>query len=366
MSIPRTQYGRAGLTPAAPPGAVRPVVRPPIPPAPVRPAPVPPAAAVPVPAVVAEVPSVPAVVHPEVAPVAVVPAEVAPAPEVAAAAPAPEVAPAEVAPVEVAPAPAEVPPAPAPVAPAAEIPAAAVSAPAPVADVPSPLAGVSRQTLEETPARVLSFLRAVGTTPAIRALMASRGYEASDHQEGWDLLHSVSGYTPETPPQGVDVKVRDAIVTLDNEDEDLFRILGPALRRLHPLQAKYVLDGLGPAVGPAAVSSVKLLLKRLDSLETSPERIATRPQDHAALATLAKRGIDAKERARLSALVEIAESGEHDEPHLAGLGQLYAWYEDWSAVARSVVKRSDYQCRMGVAKGTKIEAAAEPPVAKVG
>ena len=68
-------------------------------------------------------------------------------------------------------------------------------------------------------------------------------------------------------------------------------------------QGEFVLKGLAPAKGIAAVLSVSDLLDRLDALETSPERKATRKTDRAALDTLAKRGIDAKERARLRALV---------------------------------------------------------------
>lgn len=34
---------------------------------------------------------------------------------------------------------------------------------------------VTRETLEATPARVLTFLRAAGTSKAIRALLAAKG-----------------------------------------------------------------------------------------------------------------------------------------------------------------------------------------------
>ena len=160
----------------------------------------------------------------------------------------------------------------------------------------------------------------------------------------------------------MDVRVRDAINTLDAWDEDGFRIVRAAFTRLHPAQKELVLAGLGPSVGAAAVTGVKALLGRLDALEKSPERKATRKEDHAALATLATRGIDEKERARLAALVHVAESAtEIDAPDEAGkaareevylkaLGALRVWYVDWSEMARSVVKRRDYLIRLGLAK----------------
>jgi hypothetical protein len=220
---------------------------------------------------------------------------------------------------------------------------------------------VSRETLEATPARVLPFLRAIGTRTAIRALMNARGYTPEDHKEGWRLLHAVSGYVEEAPPEGIDVKVRGAIVELDQWDEDGFRLVRAALGRRHPEQAAFVLDGIGPSVGPAAVTGVKTLLVRLDALEKSPERKATRKEDHAALDTLAKRGLDAKERARLAHLVRVAESvsdlpeddGDRvkkDQAHVEALIALRVWFEEWSEIARVAVKRRDYLILMGLAK----------------
>lgn len=228
---------------------------------------------------------------------------------------------------------------------------------------PSPLvAAVSRETLEDTPDRVLPFLRAIGTTPAIQALMAAYGYGADDHQEGWALLHGVSGFTAEQPLAVVDNRVRDAIVALDKWDEDGFRIVRAALTRRHPEQAAFVLEGIGPSVGPAAVIGVKILLERLDALEKSPARKATRKADHEALATLEKRGIDAKERARLAELVKVAESvgagfdvegekarEERDAAYVQALVALRAWFEEWTEIARVAVKRRDYLIRMGLA-----------------
>lgn len=228
---------------------------------------------------------------------------------------------------------------------------------------PIPVATVSRETLEETPARVLPFLRAIGTARPIRALMAARGYTADDHKQGWTLLHAVSGFIEGAPLETVDVKVRDAIAAIDAWDEDGFRVVRAALGRQHPAQAGFVLDGIGASVGPAAVVGVKKLLERLDALENGADRKASRKEDHAALATLAQRGIDAKERARLAGLVKAAESisdapaeedaaarVERDGAYVAGLIALRAWYEDWSEMARVAVKRRDYLIRMGLAK----------------
>lgn len=223
-------------------------------------------------------------------------------------------------------------------------------------------ATVSRETLEQTPDRVLPFLRAIGTRPPIMALMNARGYTGEDHKEGWNLLHAVSGYIEGAAPETIDVKVRDAIAELDRWDEDGFRVVRASLGRRHPEQAAFVLEGIGPSVGPAAVTGVNTLLERLDALEKSPKRKDTRKRDHAALETLAKRGLDEKERARLAHLVRVAQSlsdvapaddagrAKRDQHHLEALIALRAWYEEWSELARVAVKRRDYLILMGLAR----------------
>ncbi|HEU4411791.1 MAG TPA: hypothetical protein VFS43_41505 [Polyangiaceae bacterium] len=222
-------------------------------------------------------------------------------------------------------------------------------------------AEASRTTLEATPAKVLTFLRAVGTSKAIRALIMARGYTAADHQEGWSLLHKVSGLHELERPEEIDEGVRDAINELDTWDEDGYRLVRAALTRKHPAQAEFVLSGLAPATGGAAVLSVKNLLDRLDALEKSPARKATRAEDRAALETLAKRGITPQERARLRALVNAAQTAAELRPderadddaaakaqRESDLVALRAWYVDWAETARVGVKRRDYLIRLGL------------------
>ncbi len=229
---------------------------------------------------------------------------------------------------------------------------------------------VSRETLEDTPLRVLPFLRAVGTSVPIRSILRAHGFTADEQKLGWTLLHAVSGFTDEAKVETTDVRVRDAINTLDAWDEDGFRIVRAGLTRLHPAQKEFVLANLGPSVGTGAVVGVKTLLARLDALEKGPERKGTRKEDHAALETLAARGIDAKERARLADLVHTAQSATEteapdeegkaarEEAYVKALVALRVWYVDWSEMARSVVKRRDYLIRLGLAKR---KSAKKPP-----
>lgn len=224
----------------------------------------------------------------------------------------------------------------------------------------------SRQTLEETPARTLTFLRAIGTSAEIRAALAERGYSAEEHAQGWDLLHNVAGY-PQTTPNPQSGATQQAIETIDAWDEPTFRIAQAALARLHPEQAAFVFDHLQPATGAAAVLTVRTFLERLDALENSPERIATRTEDLAALGTLEKRGITKAERQRMQQLLDVAQGlpasvpqGDSLEVRLDELRALRAWFDDWTQTARIVITRRDQLIRLGLAKRKKSSKPVEP------
>lgn len=230
---------------------------------------------------------------------------------------------------------------------------------------------VGQETLDATPERAIKFLRGVGTVPAIRSALAACGYTQDEHDRGWKLLHGASGYGHEPDfASAVDPQVHSAIATLDAWDEDGFRIVRAALGRLHPEQAKTVLDGIGPSTGPAAVVGVKLLLDRLDGLAKSKA-----PADHAAVKTLAARGIGDDQRKRLRGLVEIAEKGTAataPDPteaaraakaaeRQAALRDLRSWYDDWADMARASIKRRDRLILLGLAKRRSPRKAAPAP-----
>lgn len=134
-----------------------------------------------------------------------------------------------------------------------------------------------------------------------------------------------------------------------------------------------MLAGLDPAAG--AVLVVARLLERVDALESNPEREATREADQAALATLAQRGLTPAVREHLRQLVETAQLPARTEPaapqdETAEMGReealvrLHAWFEEWSEVARVVVKRRDLLIRLGLARRRQASSGEEetPPV----
>jgi hypothetical protein len=107
-----------------------------------------------------------------------------------------------------------------------------------------------------------------------------------------------------------------------------------------------------------------LFLDRLDALENGEDRVPTRDADHAALAKLAARGIDSDERTRLRELLAVAQGSpttdeappsiKPDPKAEADRRQarldLYAFFNEWSEIARADIKRRDHLIQLGLAK----------------
>lgn len=216
----------------------------------------------------------------------------------------------------------------------------------------------SMSTLERTFDRMPRFLRAIAFYPVIAGALAQRGLTREVIQDGWDRFFRAMGIEQLPPIIGGANPVADATNELDGWDEDGFRLIGSALKNGFPDQYGYVMNGVHATTGTAAVVGVRRVLERLDDLQGAPDREATREQDHAALAKVALRGIDAAERARLWALVRTAQgaapSPSDDANVIArarynALVELHAWFEEWAEVARAVIKKRVHLIALGLA-----------------
>ena len=68
----------------------------------------------------------------------------------------------------------------------------------------------------------MTFLSGIGTSLAIRAILARVGYTAKDHEEGRRLLHAAAGYDATIPALEAEVQVTSAIAELAAWDEPHF------------------------------------------------------------------------------------------------------------------------------------------------
>lgn len=242
-------------------------------------------------------------------------------------------------------------------------------APPPLAEDESTVT-VGAPTLEGTPVRLMILLRGIGTQKVVRETLRACGYTAKEHARGWELLHRCSGFVEGS--EGEDTAVAETIAELDAWDEPTFSIADASLKHRHPAQHAFVFQDLRASRGVAAVVGVHTFLSRLDALEASPDRAATREADHAALATLSDRGITADERTRVWALVRKAEALTEDATsdakqlsaaeQTSRLRDARAFYEEWAQIARTLISRRDLLIRLGLAQRKAPGASDDAPV----
>jgi hypothetical protein len=221
-------------------------------------------------------------------------------------------------------------------------------------------ANVAQATLETTPRRAMIFIYGVARSPEIRRKLATRGFGPDTQQQGLKLLHRACAYEEPVEEPRTDAEVREAGDKINEEGEDLFRVVRASLGHRHPQQAAFLLQGIVQAKGAQAVLNVSLFLERIEELRNGPARQATRAADHAALAILARRGIGPVELAGLAKLVRIAYSaksvaddGQRERltaERQAALVALRTWYEEWSELARACIKRRDLLQNLGLAR----------------
>lgn len=235
---------------------------------------------------------------------------------------------------------------------------------------------VGRETLDATPARLLTFLRGVGTRPAILGALAAVGYSDEEHSRGWDLLHGCSGFvSPSQAKPVINSKVVGAIATLDQQDERINTLVDASLKHRAPHARDALLEGLSPGTGAESVVYFKALLGRVQALEKGKLEGVPAAEAKLAMEVLAKRGLSAEQRSTLAALVEQAES--IDTPaapdHAAAerdaidekLRRARAFFEEWSDIARTEIKRRDHLIFLGLAsrRSSREDADAREPEA---
>jgi hypothetical protein len=233
----------------------------------------------------------------------------------------------------------------------------------------------SRATLEEAPARALTFLRTIGLSPEIFATLKGAGYTKEVHQTGWTMLRAVAGVPSDsggvTTPEPPNAATTAAVAEVETAVGPMFKRAQAALRHLHPAQEAFVFGDLH--IGSQPILAMATYLARCDELKDGKNRKGSRKEDHAALATLEDRGLGADERKRMRALIAIAETPPDSTPtppqsddttseRTANLVKLHAWVQDWSETARAVIKNRAWLIRLGAVK-RRASTPPPPPVA---
>jgi hypothetical protein len=218
---------------------------------------------------------------------------------------------------------------------------------------------ITRNTAENALARALQFLRAVGSDPAIMTALKGTGFSDSAQKQGWALV--LSAYSAGNGPAPTllgDAPLTEATSKVETWQATMFPRAHAVLRRFYPDQGTFVFENIEMESGITAVPAVATFLDRLDALESSPDRKATRKVDHAALAMLAERGVTKDERKDMRSTVKWIEStpaepidaNPQKSPRDAALLAVYDWVQDWAECARTVIVRRDQLIRLGIGR----------------
>ena len=172
----------------------------------------------------------------------------------------------------------------------------------------------------------------------IAAAMAAYGFNEAELDEGWGLLQAVGKVRFDASPvRGGDKSIIDKLDAWENR---WFPIASATLERRFPAVHERVFKNLSQTEGPAVTVRVRTLLERLDQMAAG----AYGPEGAAAKSQLELRGLAAvvmnEARALLETVGKIANPSAPatDTEALAKAeSDLWAWYLEWSQIARVAV-----------------------------
>ncbi len=215
---------------------------------------------------------------------------------------------------------------------------------------------VSQETLEGSPERLMKFLSAA-VSPEIFVQLEGIGYTEAVHAEAWNILQSNSR-VPSGGNTASSKAASAALAEVDGWDEKGFRIVRASLQHRLPKVYAFLVDGIGPETGPAALVGVSTLLDRLDALE----RPGAPAGADVALKLLERRKLTKAVRANLRDKIRVARTPETlervSEEAVAAAAEdrlkmqiaARVFMEEWGELARTEITRRDYLIRLGLAQ----------------
>lgn len=224
---------------------------------------------------------------------------------------------------------------------------------------------MSRQSIGQKAERALKLLLGL-RNPRIAAALASHGFTEDDLREGWDRLAALTRMR-----LAVRVPLKDprVIKELDEFENTFFRVAHATLDHRFPEVSASLFLNLTQTTGDGVAISVATFLERLAAMAKGEKPYGERGVEARKL--LAERGLT-EDRVRaaealLTSLSTIVEEPLADVPRdeqLAAEEALWAWYLEWSEIARVAIRDGRLLRTLGFLqrRGDLVE---EAPVAEV-
>jgi hypothetical protein len=217
-----------------------------------------------------------------------------------------------------------------------------------------------RRTNLQKAERVLTLLMGLRNVKALGP-MALHGLASADIEEGWQLLRGMASYPFEQTKRTAVVTV-DYVAAVDAWENHWFPIIQASLARSFPDVKEHMFLGLRQTSGPGVLLGVALLVQRVEALR-GPR---STPREREAFALLQRRGLGDAELSEVRVLLEAAKQAPPEapppartDPH-AGEDAAWAWYLEWSAIARRAITDRRMLRELGFLAGPGDESPAEP------
>jgi hypothetical protein len=202
--------------------------------------------------------------------------------------------------------------------------------------------------------RVTHFMLGL-RNPNIAERLARHGFKQADLDEGWELTKKAVGDRVDIP--GYEKPEPGLLEKLDAWENLWFPIVRATLERQYPEVAEQVFLNLSQTSGSAVTLSVGTLIRRIEELESMHQE---------AFALIQRRGLDAGEIQRVKGMLEkISHIGEQPPIDMDARrrefeiaeDKLWAWYREWSAVARASISDGRLLRQLGFkrARSTTVE-----------
>jgi hypothetical protein len=188
---------------------------------------------------------------------------------------------------------------------------------------------------------VLRFIQGV-RHPAIFAALELYGFTAGELETGWTRLYDFA--TLSYAKLGAALADPSTVQAIDEFENEWFPISQATLEHHYPEVAEKLFLNLSQTSGPEVAVSAGIFLRRLRQMERGAGEFAE--EGRAARALLAERGLTEDVVANAEHLVglmsKVAEQPQRRTPSAEEVRQaedvMWAWYLEWSKIARTVIK----------------------------
>jgi hypothetical protein len=211
----------------------------------------------------------------------------------------------------------------------------------------------------EKAARVMKFLMGM-RNPRISSAMTAFGFKDADLQEGWTLLNAVGRVKLDASTPGADTSTLEKLDAWENR---WFPIAAATLERRFPAVHSELFKNLSQTEGPAVAISVRTFVERFDQMATGSGVYGAAGAQ--AKAVLEARGLTASvlndargllETIGKVATIDVAIAAQDPKALDKAEHDLWAWYLEWSQIARVAVTQRVLLKQMGFLTPRKAKA----------